>query len=85
MRARCLSAQAERVATMQNQAYSDTGLLKTIGRIEQCLGALQPNRAAEIRLRMKIEEALETGYEIAYARKDTDSSNVSNVIPFPGR
>jgi hypothetical protein len=60
----------------------DPGLLHAIDRLEQSLVALRTDRQDEALLRTKIEEAIETGYEVAYARRSRSRSANATVLGF---
>ena len=66
-----------------HNATHQSQLLGTIGQIERSLSALRLSDDAELRLRLRIEEAIETGYEVVYARPVRRAS--ATVIAFPSR
>jgi hypothetical protein len=54
-------------------------LQRTISQIEQALDVLRPANERDIRLLLKIEEAVEMGYEAIYSR----AQRASTVLVFP--
>ena len=62
----------------------DPGLLHAIDKLEQSLVTLRTDRQDEALLRTKIEEAIETGYEVAYARPSRRSA-MATVLGFLDR
>ena len=65
-------------------ATPDPRLLFAIDKLEQSLVTLRSDRPDEAMLRTKIEEAIETGYEVAYSRPSRRSYAVG-VLRFPDR
>lgn len=51
-------------------------LLGTISQIEQALDLFGPANDDEVRLRLRIEEAIEAKYEAIYARADRPTATV---------
>lgn len=59
-------------------------LLFAIDKLEQSLVILRPEQRDEGLLRSKIEEVIETGYEMTYSRPSSESAS-AEVLGFLGR
>ena len=59
---------------------SRSPLSLTISQIEWALDRMQPANEHEARLRLKIEEAMEIGYEAIYARSARNSNHLALVF-----
>lgn len=67
-------------------AVPDPRLLFAIDKLEQSLVTLRSDRHDEAVLRTKIEEAIETGYEVAYSRPARRRHSApAKVLGFPDR
>jgi len=66
-------------------ATPDSRILFAIDKLEQSLVTLRSDRHDEALLRTKIEEAIETGYEVAYSRPSRRRSTTAEVLAFPER
>ena len=64
-----------------HNAEPSSQLLGTIGEIERCLNVLSPANERELYLRLKIEEAVEIGYEAIYARQAL--RRTATLLAFP--
>jgi hypothetical protein len=58
-------------------------LQQTINQIERVLDVVRPMNDDEVKLRLRIEEALEFGYEAMYARPVDCKTGI--VLPFSSR
>ena len=66
-------------------ATPDSRILFAIDKLEQSLVTLRSDRHDEALLRTKIEEAIETGYEVAYSRPSRRRPATAEVLAFPER
>jgi hypothetical protein len=68
---------------MRTQPIPDPRILFAIDKLQQSLVSLSDGDSDEVRLRIKIEEAIETGYQVAYSRVGPAVAAPCSIIRFP--